>query len=767
MSGEVSPLAAATRALGTDHPVRLVLLATRSTRPIADALVAAVNRVPDVFNLRLPVEVAQVEGTELSGGLAEEEVAAALAPYLAAATVDVRVLITWGSGSTQLALGSVEAAIRARLQWVFANVGSPPPAERYVVLDPGKDLGVDPLVPLVRRWRYHDLLSTLIKSGGVPVSEEIRQEVLSHEERWRQAYLQPTAENLRWLMTDALMRGDATSGFAVRAYVLAHYRQLRQQDDPPPPLDLIAWAEQKRGTKPLGRLLQLIRQEKSEREVTCSRESISGRWLTSTVVDVLNEAGSRAGHELAPPPAALRRSLRKHLAEVSADRPPVPDPTELVSALGAWYVAIVGKGATRAGSRPHPVQEVAETRADPEVAGYLGVPDPAEVDRRYLILGTHQGSAVDAAALAHRVNAVPGHSGEVAVADTVPDPAAAPPFDPDAAYALLRGHFPRVRADVGAVVLVPTGPKSLVLPLLMAGLRLAAQEGIPLFLRQMTSGAMHLLPVRFGTDFQLLALARHALDVLELDVAVRLLRSCSAGQELATRTDQLRRALRCEDPAYGASWPSVLPRTWSRRDRSIRLVAQRVEIWADLAVRSHQDPAHGMRAVLGAYAVLERSIRTAQPPQADERKAGERAWDSFTKRTRLGARSSNHHAPALCALFQVRHNLPISHGSGVILAPDVMIGRELRSPRPVAVADLLGLVAEALRRQFGDASAGAAAPRLSTLLGQLRADVSTAQDAELARLAHVQAETRQAEADLIDLLGAAALEAVAPPEPDA
>ncbi len=761
-TGELSPLVAATRALPPGDPVRLVLVATTSTRPIADALVAALNRVPDAFGPRVAVTVAQVEGPEDSGGLAEDDVAAALTPYLQEADENDLVLITWGSGSTQLALDLVEAAIRARLRWLFANVRSPLPAQPYVLLDPGQGLDVDPLVPLLRRWRYHDLLATLVASGEVRVSEELRQAVLADGKRWREAHLNPTAENLRQLMTDALMRGDATSCVAVRAYVLAQYQQLREREDPPSP-DLVAWAARKNSKLQLGEILKLIREEGADREVNRSKNATSGQWLTSKTVRILNTAGIRAGHQLAPPAAALRRSLREHLTTVPAAPAPVPEQAALLPAMAAWYVSVVGPK-----QRDHPMQTVAAEGVDEEVAGYLGFTCAQDVDRRYLVLGTHQGSAADAAELARRVNA--SSAGEVAVADFVPDPSATPPFDTDAAYALLRAHFQRVRTDVGALVLVPTGPKPLVLPLLMAGLRLAAEEGIPLFLRQMAGPrAMHLLPVRFGADHLLLGLARHALEILELDVAVRLLASCTAGRDLAARTDQLRRALRCDNPEHGANWPAELPLTWSKQDRSTGLVAQRVEIWADLA-EAHQDPAHGVRAVMGAYAVLERSIRVARPQQPGEKDRGKRAWKAFTQQMHHRARSDSH-ARALCALFTVRNKQPISHGDAPVHDLDMVMTRALRSPRSVSVAELLRLVAGALRSGFGDArtgtGTGTGTPSLSTLLGQLHSDVRKAQDSELARLARTLAGTRQTQADLIDLLGQAAVEAMALPEPEA
>jgi len=138
--------------------------------------------------------------------------------------------------------------------------------------------------------------------------------------------------------------------------------------------------------------------------------------------------------------------------------------------------------------------------------------------------------------LARRINVVLGGQNHVAVTDTVPDPATTPPFNTDAAYTLLHEHFQRVRTEVGALVLVPTGPKPLVLPLLMAAFRLAAQHGIPLFLRQLASGAMPLLPAHFGTDSQLLGLARPALDIPELDVAVPEIRANQAWTLLDPRS---------------------------------------------------------------------------------------------------------------------------------------------------------------------------------------------------------------------------------------
>lgn len=781
VTGQLSPLAGATHALPTSDPVRLVLVATPTTRSLADALVAALNRVPDAFGPTLAVTVAQVEGTAASGGLVEDEVTTALAPHLRDADEDDRVLITWGSGSTQVAFGSVEAAIRARLRWLFVNVGSPSPAERYVLLNPSDGLD-DPLVPLLLRWRYHDLLADLIREGRVTVPDELQQAVLTGREHWQEAYLRPTADNLHRLMADALMRGDATSGFAVRAYIPLQYRQLRDREDPPP-LDLIAWAERKRGRRPLGKLLGLIRREEIDQEVHRAKNTASGQWLLGDTVEILNEAGKEASHELTPPPAALRRSLREHLATVPTDQPLMPDPVQLLPAMDAWYVTIVGKGSILDHPpRLHPLQLVAkaatewkaadpdpaackavEDRADPEVARYLGVQNPTEVDRHYLILGTSQGSEHDAVELARRVNAF--CTADVAMVDIVPDPAAAPLFDTAAAYALLRGHFQRVRTDVGAMVLVPTGPKPHVLALFMAALRLAAQEGIPLFLRQLISGPMHLLPVRFGADHLLLGLARHALNILELNVAVRLLHSCSAGRDLALRTDQLRNAWRCDNPYDSEHWPGVFPSSWSRRNRATGLVCQRVQTWADLA-GAYREPAHGMRAVMGACAVLERSIRTAQPPQGDEKEQGDDAWASFQQQTRQRAHGDNH-ARVLRTLFQVRNKLPISHGAGDVEKLDVLIGRELGSSSPVGAAELLGLVVIALRRWFGDVSAGIGIPSLSALLDELRADVRKAEDAEQARLARSQAGILRTRADLIDLLGTLAVEAVASCEPEA
>jgi hypothetical protein len=200
--------------------------------------------------------------------------------------------------------------------------------------------------------------------------------------------------------------------------------------------------------------------------------------------------------------------------------------------------------------------DIAELGADSTVCGYLGLA-AQDVGLRFLVLGTRSRSVREAGELAAELNARPEAQASgtwIAQFDGVPDPGADPPFGVDQAYELLSGQFERIGAEVGAIVLVPTGPRVLLLPLILAGQRLAIEQGIPFYVRQLNGrGRMHRISARFGADRHLLDIALHALSTLELDVAARLLDACSGGQGLARRIRALANALCCRiDPTQPA-----------------------------------------------------------------------------------------------------------------------------------------------------------------------------------------------------------------------
>lgn len=560
VSGVMSPLGFAAGSVPGGDPARLVLVATPTSRVIADAIVDVLRRAPDAVGRRFDnVSIVETAGAD-AAGLSEHELVAELTPVLAAADAQRdQALITWGSGSTQLTLGMLDAVVCAAMPWRLANVSPNLPSARYQIFRPVDGLTIDPTIPLLRRWRFHDMLATVAAPG-------------TDLELWRRAYLRPDAEGLRVVVADALARGDATSGFALRSYIWTRYQELRTQDRSAP-LDLQQWAITTWNSthagdtwEPLnGHLLRFVREPRwpsdvgTAKELRRSRDSSSGRWLRSDEVRALDDAGQRSSHALAPPPAKFLRTLRHQ--------------TGIVAAVSAWYIAVLGTSPS-AEHRNGLLLGVAADGADGVVRDYLGMPERTDVDLRFLVLGTASGSAGYAAELAGQLGA--------ATTDTIPDPDSETPFDQAAAYDLLSRQLRPIADEVGAIVLVPSGPKSAILQLIMAGHRLAAEHGVPFYLRQLVGdGEMHRLPVRFGADRDLLDMARHALSTMELDVAARLL-DASRCADLAQRIRQLTTALYCRT-VDGRRWPNELPRSWSLSNRTVGLIAERLETWADLA----------------------------------------------------------------------------------------------------------------------------------------------------------------------------------------
>lgn len=695
-TGEVSPLAAIVPALRARPEVRLVLVCTAATHPLGDLLADALRRVPDLFGRAFAsVDVVLTDSGDRHAGLSERNVVAALKPVLSGGPAGqaAEAIIPWGSGSTQLVLGIAEAATAAGVPWRWVRVDPSLDAASWPEFNPVSDSGVDPLVPLLRRWRYHDSLATLVEKRSCGLSDEQRAVLLAEADRWRQAHQHPTADGLRLLLADALARGDASSGFAVRRYVLARYHELRDRDADRP-LDLVRWATarwrrrhgESEGGPRLGELIQMVREAghgSGPADVRRSARSESGQWLLSDIAEKLNEIGIDASHRLRPPRPAALRVIRAHPDDVS------------VPATSAWYIRIAGNGDPAL--RPDPLIPIVENGADEPVAGYLGLPR-GEVGLRFLILGTRTGSAANAEHGAEQINA-----GRDSTADwaTIPGPKDGE-WAADRAERLLRQRFEPIQDEMGAIVVIPTGPKGLLLPLIAAARRLASDHGIPLFLRQLNaSDTMHQLPLRFGADRDLLELADRALSTIELDVAARLLDICADTRDLADRTRGLAIALRC---GMDGNWPAPLD-CLDRAARTAGLIAERLLVWAEFA-EGHDDPAHATRALFGGCAAVECSVRASGEPAP------------WTRRGAMGA------------LFQIRNRLPASHGASGL--------GDSGSANPLTGTAVAGL----LRRAAQEATArsrrrGGAEPDLLGLLTALRAEVADRLTAETVRLAHL------------------------------
>ncbi|MGH3624996.1 MAG: hypothetical protein ACRDQ5_24945, partial [Sciscionella sp.] len=307
VSGQTSPLAAAMSVLPDETPdLRLALVCSPTTRPIADALHAAIGRAPNVFGrviTRMCVVV--TDGADGYVGLAEQSVVAALGPCLSDRDTaePANAVAVWGSGSTQLVLGMTEAATAAGLPWILLGVSEASATAAPVRFDPGAG-GVDPIVPLLRRWHYHGKLAELAETSPLGLNDAQRGLLRADAERWRRAHEQPNADGLRLLMVDALARGDVTTGFVVRRYVLAYYHELRLADGSAP-LDLQQWAagqwrgSMRSGQVPtLGDVIRLVHSAASSARGPLAQaiHSVSGQWLRSRCVRELNELGRRATH---------------------------------------------------------------------------------------------------------------------------------------------------------------------------------------------------------------------------------------------------------------------------------------------------------------------------------------------------------------------------------------------------------------------------------------------------------------------------------------
>ncbi|MDG4771956.1 hypothetical protein [Solwaraspora sp. WMMD792] len=750
-TGDTAPLAAALAALHADPDtagtaVHLILATTARVAAIAAAIDRAVRRLPDLYGGTIAA-VTVMHGDSLD----ETDIATGVTRTLdthADPGTD-RAYVVWGSGSTQTVLGALDAVITSGLPWSLIRIG-PTVAPRHAVYDPTAGLPVDPVVPLLRRWRYHDLLRVLADAGQLSLTVEQRRVVDAEADHFGQAYVVPNADRMRAVMAAALMRGDGSSGFTVRAYVAQRYHELRAADGSP--LDLLTWAEQhaKRTPVTLGAMLRVIREQRAghaDPAVRAAKAAPSGRWLASQIVHQLNEMGKASAHELRPPDPlmldALRRHLRQHDRTPTAtatagdglgvpaagdDAPAGLGPLTLVPGDTVWYLSVVGNP-SRDGS-PYIVEQIVQAAADPDrrddldpaVRTYLGLPAGQPVPVKALILGTAAGTYPHARQAADRLRAA-GHTAVAApIADlgvAADDPAA---FTEPAAAELLRQH---VGPDTGAIVLIPTGPKEHVLTLLAAGQQTAAVRGIPLFLRQLVTrdrsvldAGTHRLPLRFGTDLAILAAASHALDVAELDTAARLLGTLATGQPLSARAVSLSDALRCATPRL-RRWPvPVQAGVTTTEDCTFRMIGERIDVWAALP-DVDRDAATGMRAIIGACASTEHSIDANRLKEATRRQV-------------------------LRPLYEIRNRLPITHGHGRAdgdtpepLNPEPLNLEPLIVERTGGaqhtVSGLLTAMAAAARTTFGDRPG--TGPRLADLLAELRADVRRLRDTEHTELA--------------------------------
>ena len=233
------------------------------------------------------------------------------------------------------------------------------------------------------------------------------------------------------------------------------------------------------------------------------------------------------------------------------------------------------------------------------------------------------------------------------------------PEDSTAVEAAIARHL---TPDVAAVLFVPTGRKPHLLALLQAVRQLSASHGIPLFVRQNAHPKkgkpydMHLWPALVGGDRPLLVAARQALQMLELDVAWRLLAASAIDRKII---DDARRLADRFASRLDPDTPPGVINTFAQR-LTCGMVNQRLKLVATVL----EQPGARMRTSSGCWCWPLTSWRRRSPPPRlgvnPARSTGScgRSGSNWPKATAY-ARA----ARILLLLNETRNRAPVTHGT--------------------------------------------------------------------------------------------------------
>ncbi len=650
-----SPLLGVLDQLGPAPDLDLVIVGTRQhpahpldSMPIARVLVDTLQPAAGAAPVRSAAAVAV-------GDLREESVVEAFTRHLTTAPRYREALVTWGSGATSLVMGGLTALSQAGIPWRLILTGEP---ATYEIKDPLEPLDTDPVVNVLVRWRMFAALDELASQDPLTVALTPAQHDLIRRaaDRHRAGFAARDCASLRAVVADAIVRRDGSAGLAVRQYIVRRYEELLATDRlaRPEAADLLRRYERPEGGPPLGAKLRTIAQQRDP-EVRASRGLASYQWLSSPEVAALQNIG-KGSHTLRPPAPPDARIVGAYLSRYATDghgwadagllEPPVV-PADAV--LAVWLAGVgsdhaVGTVGAQLSAYGPPAM----------VRNYIGVDHPRIRAVVFGVAGEERSLAL-AEADAGRLRAA-GHDawveqieGAGADSDTVEQ-------------AVAR----RLSPDVASLLLVPTGKKLIMLPLLDAMRRLGARSGVPLFVRQTaeptTAGSydVHLWPALTGGDRPLLIAAQQALQALELDVAWRLLAASAIDQAVTDNARRLADAFASRNPESYARRPRPGPA--SARDlhaQTIGMVNQRLAlVHTALAGRGGSD---AIRLLVLAADAMEASIAATQTGGRPGAK-----YCVWKKRWREVARQHEttqaRWAQILLLLGLARDRAPITHG---------------------------------------------------------------------------------------------------------
>lgn len=722
-TGRPAPLPQVLAALAASDPgvpVRLLLLGTRQDPPrardthqVAEALAVAVREGA----AWLPVEVAKVR-TVTATGHAEALVIDALGAALPdrGAPGD-RAAVTWGSGPSALALGAVTALVRAGLPWRLVEL---PPQRDPRVVDPLEAPEVDPVVALLVRWRMFPALHHLATTDPPAVRLTPAQALLVERlaQRWQDGYQAKGAAALEGLVRDALVRRDGTAGIAVRRYVEARYTEwlAAERAVDPGAVELLAWARD-HGTehrRTLGKRVAYLREARTTRELGPEAERDSARWLRGNAVAELIEIG-KASHSLdTAAPERVRRAFTALGPDTDAEelrRVGLPAPAAGAGpALFAVWVAGVRQPDD---TRPSVGAQLLDEGFGTVVQRHLGVRPGADGHRRAvsftaLVVGV-DGSIAAATEQSRELFGLPRPEllGRLNATDAV----ITGPDDPDADTRATRVVADALPEEAEALLLVPTGRKDQLLPLLRAARRISAERGLPMFLRELSAApdrppGVHLWPALTGGDRPLLIAALEAVAALELDAAWRLLMATSLAGTAGVRCQELATAFACREPDRPELWPEPLRREpFTGYERVLPMMADRLRLVHHVHTSPGRPvpPGASARFLVLAASAVEASVGEATTVPGHL--ASRRFHDQLTD---LGhgdpCRPGTIAARVLWLLNAARDQAPVTHGRDP--DPDAAVAaarghlppawREADTPPLDRIRDVETLIAESI-----------------------------------------------------------------------
>lgn len=535
--GRTTPLAGLLPALGA-KAVDLLLVAGPPdsagvpSRPVADGLAAAFAAWPGALGPAAAVTAVTAAGFD------DDAVADRVRAVLAGAGDPV--VMSWGSGSTGIALGALAGVVESGRPWLLRD--SFAPTQDLVLRPAGR---ADPLVAWLLRLGYPGRVLGLDAAGALdpPLEPDVRAYAQASHARLVAVAARGSndADDLAELVRTELRRRDGTSALAVRAWLEARYARLRAADRPTP-VDLLAAARDLgglRSTPTLGEAIERLGRGtvRDTSAVERSLRSASGTWLTD-VAKRINDAVRSPAHRWRALPADTVQDIEKRLPALAGVGARFGPSTGIVQVV--WPVGAPG----RAREVPYATR-VLETELDPRVLLQAGRGTRAEVDVRCTLLASSTESAEYAGAQRRMLADGAAGSGYRRLTAELVDVGERPRGAAVArAQEAVAAHLATARRQPDVLVVVPVGPKPVVVAAFAAAVAHGRHHAIPVLVectdRDRTAVGYHRIGGYLGADGVLAEVARDAVARLELDTAVRLLDLGSPGlRELAGRVATL------------------------------------------------------------------------------------------------------------------------------------------------------------------------------------------------------------------------------------